>query len=506
MAKKQTQSIDLRPGKRFSSALSNENLRIGDKTAWAAGIAGTLDPTRTHLNFEVGKGGVIREVDKSRSIPRRIKEILDAHGIKDPNEGLTNEELKQDGRGVRTFASFILQGSHDTMRKLAFGEQEVSYSNPKADNSNIKRQREIELWARDMYDFMARKYGEENIAEFVVHLDETNPHVHCTIVPITPSGKLSFRKMFVGDKNDKYEFSRQTKAIWDEAAAIANKYGMERGDDKMTTGAKHKSYLQWMKEQIYENKKIIEEQRQQIYTINGQIRQAEKKLKGLTTMVSNLEQQRERIEIDIAALEEMAAKGEITNEEMATKLTELTNKMNDIDAKIQDKKDKLDEAGLQIRELAKRKHQLQNHYDELRRQINRELPTAQDKAIRDMNAIMGESFTQEAKNWLDKVQDYGKTLPPEQKKVFDNIFDNFIEGSVIEELAERGSEITAVAASLFLGYIDQATTFAQSSGGGGGGPGSGWGKKDDEDDEAYKRRCMIMGRMMMKPSGRKLKR
>ena len=73
---------------------------------------------------------------------------------------------------------------------------------------------------------------------------------------------------------------------------------------------------------------------------------------------------------------------------------------------------------------------------------------------------------------------------------------------MFEDLAQRGEEIAAVAAALFLGYIDQATTFAHNSGGGGG-PGGGWGRDKDEDDEAYRRRCCIMGRMMMRPAGRK---
>ena len=93
MAKEQKQSIDLRPGKRFSTALSNENLRIGEDSAWSAKIAGTLDKTRSKLDFEIGKGGVVTNIDQSRSIPKRIKAILEKYGISDPNQGLTDEQL-----------------------------------------------------------------------------------------------------------------------------------------------------------------------------------------------------------------------------------------------------------------------------------------------------------------------------------------------------------------------------------------------------------------------------
>lgn len=214
----QKQSIDMRAGKRMPVALSNENLRIGAGRAWSANVAGTLDPTRTRLDFEVGKGGVIKDIDQSLSIPKRVRAILNAHGIQDPNIGRSDEELKKSRVGIRTYASFVIQGSHDTMLKLAFGEQLVDFSS-KADNSHLTRDVKIEQWATDVYNFMARKYGEDNIASFVVHLDETTPHAHCVVVPITDTGELSFRKVFIGEQNDKLTMSRQMKQLCAEMGA-----------------------------------------------------------------------------------------------------------------------------------------------------------------------------------------------------------------------------------------------------------------------------------------------
>ena len=51
------------------------------------------------------------------------------------------------------------------------------------------RKPEIEKWALDMYKFMSDKYGEDNIAAFIVHLDETNPHIHCTLLPVVDNGR-----------------------------------------------------------------------------------------------------------------------------------------------------------------------------------------------------------------------------------------------------------------------------------------------------------------------------
>lgn len=507
MAKQQKQSLDLRPGKKFAVALSNENLRIGDDTAWAAKIAGTLDPTRTRLDFEVGKGGVIQPIDKSISIPKRIKAILAANGIDDPNEKMDDEYLKIKGNGTRTYASFILQGSHETMERLAFGDQKVSHD-PNADNSHLERKEEIEKWAKEMYAYIAQKYGEENIAEFTVHLDETTPHAHCVVVPITPIGKLSFKQVFVGE--NKYEFSKRTKELWDEAGKIAEKYGMARGDDSRKTGAKHKSYLQWMREQIFSNQKKIEEQdetitrqsteiseqKQQLYAINAEIKTAEKKLKSFTSMLNNLKEQKEQLEIEITALEDMRDNG---NEEVEKQLKEKQQMLNQIIGKISDREKQLSNVQQQLHDLAIKKHDLQREYDNQKRQMNKELPDLLDKTQSEVNDTFWEIAAEEMKKDYSAINDYiSKNLDPKQQGELREI----IGASFFEDLAQRGEQMAACAAALFLGYVDAATNIAHA-GGGGGGNTSGWGRDKDEDDEAYRRRCCTMGRMMMKPAGRK---
>ena len=162
-------------------AQSNEHLRIGENSAWNAKRAGTLDPTRSRLNFEITKGGVVSEVNQKKSIPKRIAEICKRKGMVDPNKNYTDEQLEKSRIGQRTYANLVLYGTNDTMRSLAFGDQEVNYERG-ADNSHVKRLPGIEEWAKDIYNFLALKYGEENIACFVAQLDESNPHVHCTLL------------------------------------------------------------------------------------------------------------------------------------------------------------------------------------------------------------------------------------------------------------------------------------------------------------------------------------
>ena len=57
-------------------------------------------------------------------------------------------------------------GSREQMRRLAFDNQDVNF-NLGADNSHIIKKKGIEEWAKDTYDYIARKLGEENILIFV---------------------------------------------------------------------------------------------------------------------------------------------------------------------------------------------------------------------------------------------------------------------------------------------------------------------------------------------------
>ena len=191
------QVMDIKVSKGIAQS-SNEELRRWTEKGWEQAMReGNYDRSREHLNFEIQKGGVIMSVDKNHSLPNRMAENLAKRGIKDPNEGLEEPRF-------RTVVNIIFGGSTERMREMAFGEQEVDFDS-KEGNSHIKRMPDIENWAKDIYDFVAEKYGEENIISFIVHLDEKNPHIHCALMPIDKDNKFSFKKLFHGENKLAYK-------------------------------------------------------------------------------------------------------------------------------------------------------------------------------------------------------------------------------------------------------------------------------------------------------------
>ena len=169
---KQKQVVDIHPGKGMTLAQSNEHLRVASKGAYKSRLSNNFDPTREHLNFEVKPGGVISPLDKSNSIPKRIRKNIKERGVVDPNSVLETPFY-------RTVANVILGGSREQMHHLAFGDQKVDLEKG-ADNSQIVRQPEIEAWAKDMYNFMSERYGEKNIAA------KNNNPVMIAVNPVLP--------------------------------------------------------------------------------------------------------------------------------------------------------------------------------------------------------------------------------------------------------------------------------------------------------------------------------
>lgn len=532
--------IDMRPGKGFTTSQSNEHLRrLADKES-AKKAQWNYAPSRERLNFEIGKGGVVKEVDKTKSIPQRIKENLEARGIKDPNIPLINQ-----GKDpyYRTVANFILGGNREVMRNLAFGNQKVDWEHG-ADNSGLKRMPEIEAWAKDAYAFMCKKYGEQNIAAFVVHLDETNPHVHCTVLPITKKNKFSFFGVFLKGNNTKEALSEYMDSLHTEyAEEVGMKYGMERGDSIKETGAVHRTTEEYRRklwkdalekeEEVRENTRTIEQQNSTITNQRGiiaslsrEIKHSAARLKALATMIKNLETHKADLEYEVEKLNKDLTTGKISKEEADRKLSQINAEIKKTEEKILDKTDKLKIAESKLHDAEQRKAELEakaheaeekrsseeqktalavektaraeDRYQEIIAKYKEVAPAVNVQVIHEMETLGYHSAAFDMKNRLSKYNALKDSLSYEQREFLDKMMDDIFDGSVIVSMAENAASICSIAASLYLGYLDNATRIAQSCGGGGG-PGTGWGKRDDEDDFAFRRRCFGMAMKMMRP-------
>lgn len=64
---------------------------------------------------------------------------------------------------------------------------------------------ELQAFFKACYEFMAKRYGEENVISAYVHMDETTPHMHFAFVPVTPDKKKGGYKVSAKEVIDKQE-------------------------------------------------------------------------------------------------------------------------------------------------------------------------------------------------------------------------------------------------------------------------------------------------------------
>ena len=339
---------------------------------------------------------------------------------------------------------------------------------------------------------MADKYGEENIAAFIVHLDELNPHIHCTLLPIE-NERFAYKKMFAG--KDKYEFSQRMKQLHNDFAEVNRKWGMERGSSISETGARHRTteeYRRHLTELCTSIEQEITQHQKALSDLNVEIRLAERRVKGLSTMVDNLNQQRLEKENELLVLQEELLEKYGNEDSIRTKMQMLNQELSSIQSKLADKQDKLLQAERTLSLLKDDLVSIGERRDELKSEAMKYSRTVHSNAVNILRDVMLENVVVEHRNISANFNEDDK-----------NLFGN----SLINDLAERSSEVMHCATLLFLNLIDDATTFAESNGGGGTQSDMKWGRNEDEDDRNWARRCMAMASKMMKPKyGNKPKR
>lgn len=480
------QVLDVQVSKGITAAQSNEHLRDRSERAEKYAMTkGNYDPTRKHLNFEVVPGGKIRPVDTSRNIPERMADILRFRGIKDPNEGLPEPKY-------RTVVNIIFGGSRERMQELAFGSQKVDYEKD-ADNSHIQRKADIERWAKDVYSFVSGRYGEQNIAAFIVHLDEINPHVHCTLLPIK-DGRFAYKEIFAG--KDKFEYSARMKQLHSDFFSEVNtRWGMSRGTSISETGARHRSteeYRRMLSEECTSIEENIKRHQQVLGELQTDIRLAERRVKGLTTMVANLEVQKAEKESLLSAAELDLKENKGSAAELAARIKMLEKELQGISRQLADKQEKLQTADRQLISLKENMDAIAERTETLKEEAYHYSQDVHSKVDTLLKDVLLEDMVSEYRSASLQMGESERQL---------------LDGSLMQSIAERGTEVMHCATMLFLGMVDDATTFAESHGGGGGGSDLKWGRDEDEDNRAWALRCMRMASRMMRPAiGKKPKR
>ena len=100
------------------------------------------------------------------------------------------------------------------------------------ENMGKERQR---AFFEDAVKWFGNRYGAHTVLNATVHMDETTPHLHIGVVPLTADGRLSAKSIFT---------KAEMTAIQTDFAKEIGAYGLERGVGRVGTLAPIRNTIQ----------------------------------------------------------------------------------------------------------------------------------------------------------------------------------------------------------------------------------------------------------------------
>lgn len=151
--------------------------------------------------------------------------------------------------------------------------------------------------------FLEKKYGTGNVVDMRWHFDESTPHLHATVVPITKDGRLCAKELFAPTKKSMEKWQREYYA---QVAAPLHYstpdfgHSAEKGYTKSTVATRQQL------ECVQGKKAAAEQEVAQLEEKIGQVRARNRELKKraeeLTGEVQELRSHVERLEAAIGAV------------------------------------------------------------------------------------------------------------------------------------------------------------------------------------------------------------
>lgn len=192
------------------------------------------DPTRTHLNREL-----IQFPDGVTNRTQAIQHRLDTAGLK-----------RKIGKNQVQAIRILLTGTHEDMMQ-------------------IEKNGKLEDWCQDNIEWLRKTYGIDNVVSVVLHMDESTPHLHATVVPIVQTErqrkkkeqevKRTYRKKSPAPRlcADDVMSRANLKRYQNTYAEVMQKYGLQRGIEG--SEAQHISTHEYYRSLMAQGKDIQED-------------------------------------------------------------------------------------------------------------------------------------------------------------------------------------------------------------------------------------------------------
>lgn len=142
---------------------------------------------------------------------------------------------------------------------------------------NLSKKTQQEFF-QESYEFISNRYGKENVVSAKVHLDETTPHMHFYVIPITSDGRLSAKSIF-----NRQELISLHDDFYDQ---VGKRYGLERGIQG--NKVKHIEMAEYKRQKAVERAKQVEQDILYLEMDKNALQAAVGDLKEVSKSVKNL--------------------------------------------------------------------------------------------------------------------------------------------------------------------------------------------------------------------------
>lgn len=211
------------------------------------------------VHMQKAKAGGVRGIQShnQREKPPRTNPDIDNNRTKENYDLLNSRNINYNKAIKERISTFATKTSKVRKDAVVLCNMIVTSDEKTMKAMGAEKQREF---FEDSLKFFGDRYGVENIVNATVHMDETTPHMHVGIVPITEDGRLSAKSLFTKSelKILQTEFARQ----------VGECYGLERGVE----GSQRKH----LSEQRFKTAKALEQEKKALEIASKTVRATER--------------------------------------------------------------------------------------------------------------------------------------------------------------------------------------------------------------------------------------
>ena len=142
----------------------------------------SIDPSKSDQNINL-------RPDLQGTYNQRFNKIMDEHYT---------------GRRKKDGTPWLASGKNASIKLLQISVNIGEVDDDGKPITKMSDEELVKLYKDDIYPMLENEYGRENILGAAIHLDESKPHLHIDVVPLTEDGRLSAKEV-VGGKGKMHQ-------------------------------------------------------------------------------------------------------------------------------------------------------------------------------------------------------------------------------------------------------------------------------------------------------------